>query len=87
MKGTDLKAWVTYEYLCITEEWADGSFEISEFNQGDELNIIAIIPPSLAKEGNMYSKGCFVVKHPKGAVTAFDGSFISFINPNTKELN
>ncbi|MDA1658855.1 hypothetical protein PDK35_02545 [Bacillus cereus group sp. TH153LC] len=88
MKDNNLKAWVTYKDSTVKHFGVDDSLDsVETWEQYSEVTVLSVYPPSFIARGEMWGRGLFVVMNSEGDVCGFDGHFISFINPNTKELN
>ncbi|MBK5492582.1 hypothetical protein [Bacillus sp. TH13] len=88
MKDTNLKAWITYEYLHIQEFDRDGGeLDSMSFEEGEPVEVLCWLPPSYVSYKNAWRHGLFLVRNKENQEYIFDGQFISFINPNTEELN
>lgn len=83
-----MKAWITYDYLQVKEVDGDGDeIDTCAFEHGMPVEVLAILPPSYVSYKGAWMQGMFVVRNSMNQEYLFNGSFITFINPNEKEIN
>lgn len=83
-----MNAWITYEFLHTVELDGDGEeIDSYSFEYGTPVEVLCWLTPSYVSHKFAWQYGLFLVRNERGQISPFDGQFITFLNPNKKEIN